>query len=321
MMKTLVRVVAACVPPLIAVVHISAVYLDLLHRHRHDIQGDHVLCGTVGFAFLLALFDTRVVSYTGASCLSLFVHTLGAAAAVSYNGRKTVAVWENEDLVEHLVWILFDVVVVLVLLCQQEPRDRRAGGGGVDGLPPGAILCFYFDNGKSKSPWRTEGFDIFEDFEECRTTAADTKEVWVKAGYGMNHPERLVVSEEKEQPDGSEKRPSSPVTHNTPTVSPPTSPPRFSSIDKVDNDDGEKVSVTCLLDDLNASGGEAATEERVAKGTSASEKVKGLHAELLADNDNDDNHQDLSLLPTIREARGLINDMLAKSARSKEKVA
>ena len=326
------------VPPTVALIHVAASVVDLsffLNDNLPDDGGSTNVCyGTGGFAFLLALLN-QGVSYPGAAYLSIVMHTVGTVKAYHrqdtnhYHDDILILLWGNEELTEHLVWI--GLAVLVLLFCQH----RRPHGD--DGLPPGAILCFYFDeptNGtKKKKSLSFLGEQLDKKYDEVESTSKK-EQVWVRAGHHMESPERLVVRKEETATVYNEKRHSGSPT-NTPTSSPPISPPRVMTTTSLEHPimDEEHLSMTRLVNSVAnsttvSSMANVTDHEEQVKDSDKSfahiQKVKDLHAALLdtdreGDDDNDANTS--SLLPTIREARGLINEMLAKSSRSKEKVA
>ena len=320
------------VPPAVALLHIAAGVMDLFLLHNKDARdaGDDVWHEAEGFCFLLALLH-QGVSYRGASYLSVLVHTLGVVK--KYRDGDMAFLLDNyEEVMEHAIWIL---LAVLVLLLGRRRLD------GADGLPHGSILCFYFEETNGKKSLSCLQPSPNEYPEETIHTTDTSKQVWVRAGHRMESPERLVVRKEIESDD---KRSFSPT--NTPTSSPPISPARLSPTTTTTTHASpidENLSMARLVDSVVNSTTTGATsssssssvpmlkrftdttqqeQEHPQGGAGASvqvAKVKNLHAALL---DNGGNAT-ASIVPTIREARGLINEMLAKSsmARNKEKVS
>eukprot|EP00977_Amphora_coffeiformis_P023339 scaffold13016_cov154-Amphora_coffeaeformis.AAC.12 len=354
MKMTTTTTLLSWIPPVVALIHVAASVMDLsffLNENLPDDGGNVCYYGTGGFAFLLALLN-QGVSYTGASYLSIVMHMVGAVKTYHrchreyhHNDDFLFFLWDNEECTEHLVWIGLAVLVLLF------GRHRRPHDD--DGLPPGAILCFYFDEPtygtKKKKSLSFLGEQLDKKYEEVESTT-EKKHVWVRAGHHMESPERLIVRKEEEEEEeeivaDNEKQRSASPTINTPTSSPPTSPPKVMTTTTNVNGpilDDEHLSMTRLMNSVvksttpnvtnvpqrstESTYGDQQQEQQKTKevnGPSAQvAKVKDLRAAIVS-KEGDDNTiaNSSSLLPTIREARGLINEMLAKSSRGKEKIA
>lgn len=310
--KKMKSTASSWLPPTVALVHIAAnlrgFFVNNLQQNDDAwfvtvglvLQGDNAWFVTVGLVFLLALFNAGI-TYRGAAYFSILVHTL----AVVRN-------WDNT---------LFDIDILLVVLALREQVFWMFLASLVlvclpshlneHGLPRNAILCFYMEK-----PEKTETEPFWKQFvdqknknpeihEELNPECGKTDQVWVRAGYQLDSPQRLVVR--KEPSAAREKIEQRAVTPtNTPTITPPVTPDRIVTTRTVKPPEEKlplkQTAITVRGQQQEEEASPLAPEETKSTGTS----------------DNP-----VSLCPTIREARGLINEMLAKSttARGKEKVS
>ena len=303
------RTASSWLPPIVALVHIVANLRGFFvnKQQQNDdawfvtvglvLQGDNAWFVTVGLVFLLALCNAGV-TYRGASYFSILVHTLAAVR----NWDK--ALFDIDiflvllALRQHVFWVL---LAIMVLLCLPSYRNEH-------GLPRNAILCFYMEKPQERE---TEPFwkqfvqkSIDQEMHNENTTPVEkADQVWVRAGYQLDSPQRLVVRKEPSEPN-MENRAATPT--NTPTITPPATPERAVASPMVKFPE-EKLSLTQTAITIIKRQQEEET-------TPSGPKEKDC---------TETNDYPVSLCPTIREARGLINEMLAKSTatRGKEKVA
>ena len=299
-------------------VHIGGGVWDFI-----DNKNDGVVQPTtmIALAFAMTLLNAGI-SYRGASLLSLLVHTLEAVDR--YCRKDGDILWGHENLTKHIAWMT--VAIVLILACRHHrPLDKH-------GLPPGAILSFCFEKPgvvqsttTSLNCWEHEYDEMHsEDAQESRRM---TDEIWIRAGHDLDSPERLVVATASGEPDESvhhDKRPSSPLTTTTtlttPTSSPPSTPARKIAdlVNRVAHALPEKAIDHSTMDEKPKKQPPLSPAEPLIVGEECITTVDPILTNASVEESTALNND--SLLPTLREARGLIDEILAKRPRGKEKV-